>query len=109
MKRLIYIFCVLSVLACGTVPAMVKNQPESAIFQGQISTAAPKPTNTPLSAVLGVSGCWNIRSAPMVAAEIVRVQCDGVIKVFGAVQNGFVRVEDGYICNQAVGDNRECK
>ena len=106
---MLYLLCLLFVIACGTVPAVMENQPIPATFQPEISTQMPKPINTLSIPILAVLGCWNIRSAPMVAAEVVRVQCNDEISVFGAVQNGFVRVDGGYICNQAFGDERECK
>jgi hypothetical protein len=107
----------LAVLACGVQAAIQPPLTDEPNPPNQSHTAAPgvilTPTDSPSftpAPVLGVNGCWNIRSSPAVDDNIRRVQCGGVVTVYGWAANGFIIVGEGeFMCARAVGEEVKCQ
>jgi hypothetical protein len=112
MNKIILIVLIPFILACGGLPAVVATttgMPGFATQTPQISTETAKPTNdAPKGSKMPVSGCWYVRDAPSLDGEVLRTQCGGFIVNYGLIANGYVQIEDGYICNRAIGGNEEC-
>jgi len=109
MKRLILLTTVLLTLACIT-PAIVSNSHKSQQATPSATGTAPPthfPTGTPVS--VSLEGCWNVRSAPSVEAEILGVMCNEPVNFGGWTERGFFRVADGYICGRGIGFDVECR
>ena len=111
---LLFALFTLSALACGTATTLptVDFSPVPAT-QGAstpISGAEWENTSPPTrTAVLAITGCWNIREGAGVAYPSLYVQCGGTVEFVHWADNGFIRIVGGYICNRAVDGGEECE
>ena len=98
---MLYLIALLMILACGTpYVATSGNLPQNA------NTAEPYWTSTPETTIRFVSGCWNIRETP--AGKVIDAVCNGGLRVYGVV-DGWMKIDQGYICPRAFGDEAECE
>jgi hypothetical protein len=111
MKYLYLLLTTLLILACGTLPTAATIPLQAT---QRVSTASATPIQEKVSAatrtsVLPVFGCWNIRSGAGVAYPSVAVQCGGSVTFVHWSDNGFLHIDGGYICNQAVDGKDRCE
>lgn len=96
MKLYILLTILIVSLACGA-PAYIAPS---------ANTATPYLTSTPEPPVRFVTGCWNVRATP--AGTVIDGVCNTALKVYG-LEDGWMRIDGGYICPRAFGDEAECE
>lgn len=114
MNKSLYIsilVLVLASLSCAS-PAIIVNTP-AATTQAARSTETAEPTATrqPVS-IIGFAGdCWNIRSGDGYSYQASNEYvCGGQsVTILKIGRNGYLRIDKGWICNQAIGGSEECK
>jgi len=106
----------LPALACGvSAPLAVMAELPVTATQTQPETpTAPATTSTiPAPHPLAIlDGCWNIRSSPadLQDANVIRIQCGGVVEFVQWAANGYLELRGGeYVCNQATGGEEPCR
>ncbi len=103
MKPYILIIMGIFILACGTSQYVATNASPAT---QNANSATPYWTSAPETPIRFVSGCWNIRETP--AGKVVDAVCNGGLRVYGLV-DGWMKIDQGYICPRAFGDEAECE
>lgn len=102
----ILIITVIFILACGAPAYIAPTDTSEPIYQQNANNGNMPTQNATQTPIRFVSGCWNIRETP--AGKVIDAVCNGGLRVYGVV-DGWMKIDQGYICPRAFGDEAECE